>query len=172
METRSKESSRNLCETHRERLFVLCIETVENQSIQQKTIIPRVHQLRTRLGRETKRDVLRVWLENAKEAKKMRDECVQATQFRDVSLKLNAFLAWKLKTSSSKRDELENAREREINEQIADTFRRVSLSQKVLSAWRVRVFNSWRERLATEMGYRTIARRVLRGWHQRVVGAC
>ena len=102
----------------------------------------------------------------------MRDEYVQATQFRDVSLKLNTFLAWKVKTSSSKRDELENAREREINEQIADTFRRVSLSQKVLSAWRVRVFNSWRERLATEMGYRTIARRVLRGWHQRVVVAC
>jgi hypothetical protein len=121
---------------------------------------------------QTKRDVLRVWLKNAKEAKKMRDEYVQATQFRDVSLKLNAFLAWKLKTSSSKRDELENAREREINEQIADTFRRASLSQKVLSAWRVRVFNSWRERLATEMGYRTIARRVLRGWHQRVVVAC
>ena len=120
---------------------------------------------------QTKRDVLRVWLKNAKEAKKMRYEYVQATQFRDVSLKLNAFLAWKLKTSSSKRDELENAREREINEQIADTFRRVSLSQKVLSAWRVRVFNSWRERLATEMGYRTIARRVLRGWHQRVA-AC
>ena len=121
---------------------------------------------------QTKRDVLRVWLKNAKEAKKMRDEYVQATQFRDVSLKLNTFLAWKVKTSSSKRDELGNAREREINEQIADTFRRVSLSQKVLSAWRVRVFNSWRERLATEMGYRTIARRVLRGWHQRVVVAC
>ena len=121
---------------------------------------------------QTKRDVLRVWLKNAKEAKKMRYEYVQATQFRDVSLKLNAFLAWKLKTSSSKRDEREYAREREINEQIADTFRRVSLSQKVLSAWRVRVFNSWRERLATEMGYRTIARRVLRGWHQQVLVAC
>ena len=116
-----------------------------------------------------KRDVLRVWLKNAKEAKKMRNDYVQATQFHNTSLKLNAFLGWKSETESAKRHALETNREREINEHIADTFRRVSLSQKVLLAWRVRVFNSWRERLAIEIRYRTIARKALRGWHRRVV---
>ena len=116
-----------------------------------------------------KRDVLRVWLKNAKEAKKMRNDYVKATQFHNTSLKLNAFLGWKSETESSKRDALKTNREREINEHIADTFRRVSLSQKVLRAWRVRVFNSWRERLAIEIRYRTIARKALRGWHRRVV---
>ena len=116
-----------------------------------------------------KRDVLRVWLKNAKEAKKMRNDYVQATQFHNTSLKLNAFIGWKSETESSKRDALETNREREINEHIADTFRRVSLSQRVLRAWRIQVFNSWRERLAIEIRYRTIARKALRGWHRRVV---
>ena len=118
---------------------------------------------------QTKRDVLRVWLKNAKESKKLRDDYAKATQFHQLSLKLNALHAWNLKTRHSKQRERESFRERQINEQIADTFRRVSLKQKALRAWRVRVFNSWRERLATEMGYRNVARRVLRGWHRRVV---
>ena len=146
---------------------------IANSSVGKKTIDELIDEI-TRIGDDmkniqTKRDVLRVWLKNAKESKKLRDDYAKATQFHQLSLKLNALHAWNLKTRHSKQCERESFREWQINEQIADTFRRVSLKQKALRAWRVRVFNSWRERLATEMGYRNVARRVLRGWHRRVV---
>lgn len=113
---------------------------------------------------QTKREVLQAWLENAREVRRIRNTYSKAIRFNEVSLKLNYFQKWRTRAELGARRSAEQEKKLLRDTLVAKTFHEVSLKSKAIQQWRLFVFDNWRERLATEYGYRSVARRCLREW--------